>query len=175
MTPPRRTRHLIGMGSAQRFTADYRESLVLADGTEVVVRLLGAADKQLLADGFARLSPVSRYHRFFGHKPSLSHEELRYLTEPDGLDHFALGAVMTPAGRVEGAGVARFVRLPDQPEVAEPAVTVADSLQGRGLGRLLLGRLIAAAAERRIRLVRGPRLEENMPMRALARSVPGAV
>ena len=37
--------------------------------------------------------------------------------------------------------MARYVRLPESPEVAEVAVAVADDWQGRGLGAALLEQL----------------------------------
>ncbi len=39
------------------------------------------------------------------------------------------------------------MRLPDRPEAAECAVTVADAWQGRGLGSLLLDHLVDRARE----------------------------
>ena len=40
-----------------------------------------------------------------------------------------------------GAGIARYIRDPDDPGAAEIAVTIADDWQGRGLGTELLARL----------------------------------
>ena len=67
----------------------------------------------------------------------------------------------------EGLGVARFARLADQPEVAEPAVTVVDHAQGKGLGSLLLTRLAAAARERGIERFACEFLAVNEPIRYL--------
>src|SRR5207245_4362935 len=97
-----------------------------------------------------RLSPTSRYRRFLSAKDHLTDREWRYFTEVDGINHFALGAVRHADGQEEGLGVARFIRLIDRPTVAEPAVVVADPWQRKGLGRLLLARLVAAASERGI-------------------------
>jgi len=63
--------------------------------------------------------------------------------------------------------VARFVRLVDEPEVAEAAVTVVDSAQGKGLGRALLEVLAGAAKERDVRAFRGEVLRTNVAMRGL--------
>lgn len=54
------------------FDADYAERVTLRDGTEVVVRPIRADDKELLRRGFLRLSPESRYRRFFAAKHDLS-------------------------------------------------------------------------------------------------------
>lgn len=91
-----------------------------------------------LAHGMDNFSPESRYQRFLGARADLSASDLRYLTEIDGVDHFAFGALVWPD---EGVGVARFVRFDHEPEIAEPAIAVIDSYQNRGLGRLLFSML----------------------------------
>jgi len=151
-----------------RFTPDYRERVCLRDDTEVLLRLVIPADKLLLKRGMDRFSPESRYQRFLGTKHDLTADELDYLTELDGVDHFALGALATdPAGNEQGVGVARFVRFGDETDSAEPTVAIVDAWQGRGLGTVLFARLMAAARERGIRRFHGRMLAHNKVMRAL--------
>ncbi|HEU0030547.1 MAG TPA: GNAT family N-acetyltransferase [Kofleriaceae bacterium] len=147
------------------FTADYVERATLRDGTRVVLRLVTPDDKTLLRDGFERLSDASRYSRFLSPKLALSDDELAYLTEIDQENHFALGAIHEDAGI--GLGVARFIRLAEDPTVAEAAVAVADEMHGRGLGKLLFLRLCAAASERGIERFRCDVLGSNRHMAAL--------
>ncbi|HSJ99618.1 MAG TPA: GNAT family N-acetyltransferase, partial [Kofleriaceae bacterium] len=159
---------------ARHFTADYVERAILRDGTAVRLRLVTPEDKPLLLAGFQRMSPASRYARFLGPKDTLSADELRYLTEIDQERHFALGAVTEDGdghGAPIGAGVARFIRLPEPPATAEAAVAVADELQGRGLGKLLFMRLCAAARERGIERFRCEVLGSNTGMRNLIEAV----
>jgi GNAT superfamily N-acetyltransferase len=75
--------------------------------------------------------------------PELTEEMVRYLTHVDHRDHEAIIALDDRTG--EGIGVARYVRLPERPDVAEVAVTVIDDWQGRGLGTLLLEAVSARA------------------------------
>lgn len=151
-----------------RFDAAYRESVRLPGGIEVVLRLVIPADKPLLKRGMDAFSPESRYRRFLIAKRGLSDEELRYLTELDGVDHFAIGAVVTrPDGSEDGVGVARFVRFEQDRSVAEPTIAVVDSLQHRGLGSALFRRLMDAARERGITRFHGRMLAGNEPMRRL--------
>ena len=75
----------------------------------------------------------------------LTESTIRYLTEIDHHDHEAMIALDDKTG--EGIGVARYVRDPDQPNVAEVAVTVIDDWQGRGLGTLLLDVISARARQ----------------------------
>jgi GNAT superfamily N-acetyltransferase len=153
--------------TARHFTLDYAEHAELRDGTPVLLRLLRPTDKELLRAGFERLSPESRYARFFTPKTSLSDDELRYLTEVDHEDHVAIGAVSERDGDHTGLGVARFIRLADRPETAEAAIAVTDWAQRKGLGRLLLLRLVAAARERGVERFRFEVLSSNTGMAAL--------
>jgi RimJ/RimL family protein N-acetyltransferase len=156
------------------FDERYLERTRLEDGTEVVLRLVGPEDKALIVEGFARLSPEARYRRFFSMKQRLSAEELRYFTEFDGLNHLALGAILVRAdGSERGIAVARFVRASDDPHAAEAAVVVVDEFQQRGLGKLLLDRLVAAARERGIDRFRATTLAENPAARALMAELGG--
>lgn len=125
---------------------------------------------------FDRLSSLSRYRRFLAHKRVLSDADLRFFTEVDGHDHHALVAVEQGATGGEGelAGAARYVRLDNQPDTAEIAVAVVDSHQRRGIGRLLLERVLQAAFERGIRRVRVHLLAENLPVRKLLEKLLGA-
>jgi RimJ/RimL family protein N-acetyltransferase len=113
--------------------------VVLRDGSTVLIRPVRSTDAPLLADGFARLSPQSRWMRFLGTKTSLSAAELRYLTDVDHHDHEAIGGLSAADGR--GVGIARYVRDTNDPQSAEIAVTIVDDWQGRGLGTELLARL----------------------------------
>ncbi|HEY5922763.1 MAG TPA: GNAT family N-acetyltransferase [Kofleriaceae bacterium] len=163
---------------AQRFfTADYVERTELRDGTTVLLRLICPEDKELLRREFERWSHDSRYARFHAHKSKLTDDELRYLTEIDQETHFAIGAVREGGdgkGEPVGLGIARFIRLADQlgePVTAEAAISVADVAQGKGLGRLLFMRLVAAASERGIERFRCEVLGNNQSMSGLIEAV----
>jgi GNAT superfamily N-acetyltransferase len=150
---------------SRHFDDDYREVIALHDGSHVTLRLVQPADKELFVRGLGELSKESRYRRFFTDKDHLTAAELSYLTEIDQHQHFALGAVgEDDEGRPVPCGVARFVRLADEPEVAEAAIAVVDHMHRKGLGRLLLLRLIAAARERGVLLFRSDVLADNRAM-----------
>jgi len=138
--------------------------LPLPDGGRILVRPILPEDRNELAAALRRLSPRSRRLRFFQGKDGLTDAELAYLTDVDYRDHFAWVARDPDAAGRPGVGVARYVRLDDEPEVAEPAVTVADDHQGRGIGTLLFGLLAATAAQHGIRRFRGYVLDENLPI-----------
>ncbi len=166
---------------ARRFTSDYREEATLRDGSRVVFRLIRPDDKQLMLDGLARMSPESRFRRFFSHRERLSSAELVYLTELDQEHHFALAAGRPAQNSVGfgpdaevGLGVARFVVLDTDgvgPTAAEAAIAVVDDAQGLGLGRMLFERLVIAASERGVGVFRFDVLAENDTMLGLVQSM----
>ena len=127
-------------------------------------------DKGRLAAGLQRLSPETRRKRFLMPKPRFSSSELRYLTEIDGFDHVAIVAVSATDPDVF-YGVARFVRLREDPTTAEAAIVVADPLQGKGLGRELGRRLADEARERGVERFTASMLGENEAAHRLFRSI----
>lgn len=139
----------------------------LRDGTPAVVRPIEPEDKRRLQEGLRLLSPHSRYLRFHSGVERLTQAQLGYLTEVDGRDHVAWVALNPDEPDEPGMGVARYVRLPEEPDVAEAAVTVADRYQGRGLGTLLLNQLSRSAVENGVRTLRSYVLAENEPMLGL--------
>ena len=114
---------------------------------ELQLRRITPADKDALVAGLGRLSERSVYQRFLSPKPRLTSSELRYLTEVDFVDHYALVAVLARSPDVV-VGVGRWVRSADVPTDAEIAIVIADDLQGRGVGTEL-GRALADAARER--------------------------
>ncbi len=153
--------------------ANYCDRLTLGSGESICLRLIRPSDKAGMLRAFGELSEHSRHKRFFGAKQTLTEAELRYFTETDGWDHFALAAVIVQENGEEGDGlaIARCIRFADDPECAEVAITVIDRMQGKGIGRALLERLIIAAIERDIRRFRFECLAHNQEMQQLVHKV----
>jgi RimJ/RimL family protein N-acetyltransferase len=139
----------------------------LPDGTRILVRPLHRNDAEAFVEAFARLSAETRYTRFLNPMPRLTGDSVRYLTAVDHHDHEALVAI-DPETR-DGIGVARFVRLPEAPDEAEFAVTVADDWQGRGVGTVLIDALVRRAREEGIRAFRALVLASNVRMLGVLR------
>jgi GNAT superfamily N-acetyltransferase len=147
-----------------------KRSCILEDGRRFTIRGIRPSDRDALREAFLALSPATRYRRFQAHFSDLSPAMLTYLTEVDNLDHVAVVAVAAGPGKdmpVEIAAVARVIRLRDDRRAAEVAITVADALQGQGLGSRLLEVLVEAARERGIERLVAHVLDGNAPMRRL--------
>jgi acetyltransferase len=138
----------------------------LVDGTPLLIRPITPDDKPLLVRGLSQLSELSVHRRFLSPKSRFTAAELRYLTEVDGNDHVAFVA-QRPGECYRLLGVARWVRLQEEPDTAEIAIVVADDWQGRGVGSLLAEAVAEEARERGIRSFTATILSDNVPAQRL--------
>lgn len=134
---------------------------ILRDGARAWIRPVEADDKGRIACGMRQLSNQSRYLRFFNSAPDLDPILLKYLTEVDQRNHVAWIAVNDLLPGEPGLGIARFIRLQDNPSVAEMALTVVDDYQGLGLGAALLNILLVRAEQLGIDTLRAIVLPDN--------------
>lgn len=143
-----------------------------SDGTQLYVRHIEPTDKDMLARAWLQLSQRSQQRRFLAPKPHLTASDLRYLTEVDGHDHVALVAVrLDDPSRF--AAVARYVRLAGEPEAAEVAVTVADGMQGKTIGKQLGVLLADEARDRGVKRFNAVLLADNAPALRLIATMTG--
>jgi RimJ/RimL family protein N-acetyltransferase len=144
--------------------------VALSSAPGISIRQIRADDVERLHAHHGRLSAESRYRRFLSTKPQLSSADARYLVEVDGCDHFALVATMPDASDAAGesiVGVARFIRIPGECDVAEMAIVVGDDYQRTGLGTELVTRLAQAAVDRGVRRFRATMFPDNLGIRRL--------
>jgi CRP-like cAMP-binding protein/GNAT superfamily N-acetyltransferase len=161
-------RERLGRAAGQRLVMSARAvHVTLADGTPLQIRPILPADRPRLEEAIAKhFGLESTRKRFFspGHpSPAL----ISYLVDVDYVDHFAWVFLTEEDGVLRGTASGRYIRLHDAPDTAELALGVTDDYQGRGLGRLLLGALGAAAPNGGITRFRASVLADNKPMRAL--------
>jgi CRP-like cAMP-binding protein len=156
-----------GRTAAQRLATNTAPvSTTLGDGTPVQIRPVLPADRDNLDRALDHMSIESQRRRFFSPgRPSPA--MVSYLVDVDYLNHFAW-VVITPDA-AEGPGIAsgRSIRLHDRPDTAEIALGVRDSHQGRGVGKLILGALAAAASVGSVTRFQANVLQDNLPMRSL--------
>jgi RimJ/RimL family protein N-acetyltransferase len=139
--------------------------------TPVVIRPIDAGDHERLRNSHERLSPETRYRRFLAVKPHLTSADVRYLVDIDGRNHVALVATLPEAAGAPIVGVARFIRIPEEPEVAEVAIVINDAFQHRGVGTELLARLAEEAVARDVRRFRAMMLADNLAVHRLFESL----
>lgn len=143
---------------------EWHREAELRDGTPVLFRPIRPSDRDRLAAGLTRLSPASRYLRFHADVDELTDEQLDYLTVVDHVDHEAIVAIDLDRPDAPGVGVARYIREPYDPTVAEAAITVVDDYHGRGAGTLLLGALAGRARDNGVEVFRSYVLDGNQAM-----------
>jgi RimJ/RimL family protein N-acetyltransferase len=134
---------------------------------EIVIRPIRSDDHVRLRDSHDRLSPESRYRRFLSSKPQLTAADTRYLVEVDGCDHYAIVATLPELPGEPIFAVARFIRFPDNREVAEMAIVVGDDHQRQGIGTEMVAQLGEAAVARGVLRFRATMLTENLGIRRL--------
>ncbi len=132
-----------------RYPRELERGLVLRGGTRLRMRPIRPDDAVPLMRFHAGLSRETRYHRFFRMLPQLPAETARRLTDVDYVTRLALVVEHEGPGGSDLIAVARY-EPSGRPDTAEVAFVVDDAWQGRGLGTVLLGALLDAAAARGI-------------------------
>ena len=116
------------------------------------------------------MEPQDLRLRFFSARRELPRSELARLTQIDYAREMAFIAVRTlPDGRSQTLGVVRAVIDPDNVD-AEFAIIVRSDLKGKGLGHLLMRKMIDFLSRHGTQRMVGFVLRENEAMRELARS-----
>ncbi len=153
---------------------DWEHPHALPDGTRIIVRPLRKDDKDELRRAIESLSEETTMRRFFRSHLEPSEAVLSQLSDVDQDDHVAIVAMLpTPDLKAErGVGVARFVRMKEQRDVAESAITVIDQFQHCGVGRILLLELVALAQKHGVTRFRAEVLKDNAAVNAILAQVP---
>ncbi|HVY97968.1 MAG TPA: bifunctional acetate--CoA ligase family protein/GNAT family N-acetyltransferase [Dongiaceae bacterium] len=133
-------------------------------GRSFMIRPLLPEDEPEIQALIGRLSPRAIRLRFFAPLKALSHADAARLTQIDYDREMALALTEPgPAGKMPIYGVVRLISDANN-ERGEYAVVVQDDLTGKGLGMLLMKRIIDYAKSRGIREITGHVLAENQTM-----------
>jgi acetyl coenzyme A synthetase (ADP forming)-like protein len=144
------------MGYPQHREAD----VALRDGSTVHVRPARAEDAPAVRAFFEHLSPESTALRFFSGFPNLD-SAVTWATEVDYRLRYSL---LATAGDGRVLAHAGWEREPERPEKAEVALAIADAMQGKGLGTILLGQLAEAADQLGVEVLSAEVLPQNHKM-----------
>jgi acetyl coenzyme A synthetase (ADP forming)-like protein len=142
--------------STRTYPAQYESDIVLRDGSTLRLRPVRPGDEAALKELHDRLSPDSAYFRFFGLRAD-SDDEVSRLLRTDYDNEFSLVA----ESGMRLSGVASYSRNLRFPERAEVAFTIADALQGRGVGTRMLETLATIARDHHIRVFDAYVLHDN--------------
>jgi acetyltransferase len=135
-------------------------------GNAVALRPIRPEDAEMEQAFVRRLSAASRYFRFMGAVRELTPTMLMRFTQIDYDREMAFVAVHREGDCEIEIAVARYITNPDGAS-CEFAAVVDDAWQRRGLGRIMMQRLIEVARERGLKTMIGYIVANNQGMLAL--------
>jgi acetyltransferase len=154
--PPR---HLVIMP----YPSQYQFHETLANGTRVLIRPIKPEDEEKHFAFFHSLSRQTNYYRFFSYRKKLTHEQITRFTQIDYDREMAIIALVEENGKEKTIGVNRLVYYP-RDDRYEFALVVTDDWQDKGVGKVLMEKLISIARDRGIKTIYGNILAENNRM-----------
>ena len=153
------------------YPKQHEEFFTLKDGREVLLRPIIAEDEQTHFEFNNSLSKEDRYKRFFGEVGQLSHEAMAKMTQIDFDREMAfIASYKDPEGQFHTLGVVRAITDPENHET-EFAVVIRSDLQGQGLGKKLMVKMINYCRSRGTQIMMGITLPQNAGMVSLSRKL----
>ena len=150
------------------YPKDLEAHIVLKDGTKVFVRPVRPEDEDTYRSFFESVPADDLRLRFFAPVKSFSHAFLARLTQIDYARAFAIAAIDEATGALLG-GV-RLMMNADMTE-GEYAILLGPNMKGKGLGWMLMQRMIDYARLIGLDHVEGQVLAENGPMLNMCRAL----
>jgi GNAT superfamily N-acetyltransferase len=148
--------HCVPGGSALPRASRARDPVAMEQGP-YLVRHVRPGDAPGLLDFYAGLRPESRALRFMGATRGITQLQADVFARADGVHHDGFVAVERATNRIVG----HLCLEPTSPNSEEIGVAVADDLQRRGIGRMLLRAAIVAARRRRTGILEATMLAGN--------------
>jgi len=135
-------------------------------GSNITIRAVRPDDKERIVRAFHALDPGSVYLRFFSYRKELSEEELRRVTECDGVSEAVLVATDSSADQEIVVGMGSYAR---SGAAAEIAFAVEEDFQRRGIASRLLQQLADIARANGVPQFEADVLAENRSMLSVLR------
>lgn len=147
-----RERHLVTadlneLALIPRYPRELEEAQQLSDGTAVLIRPIKVTDEGLIREFHYLLSEETVYRRYRRPLKALPHRERVKLVNVDYDREMAIVAVSRAGAREELLGVGRYY-VDEETRIAELAFTVRDDWHDRGIGSLLMSKLLTVAGQR---------------------------
>ncbi len=122
------------------------EGSIELGGQEVTIRPAKPVDDRRIREHYYSLDKNDVFLRFFHEKTTFSTSDVEGKSQIDYVKDLTLIATVGESGFDKVVGVAEYLLLMDS-NMAEVAFTVAKDFQGKGLGKIFLSKLAAAARE----------------------------
>ena len=129
--------------------------------SEITIRAVRPDDKERIVKAFRALERESVYLRFFTYRKELDQEELRQVTECDGVSRVALVATVGSGPEELIVGLGDYARRGSSADIA---FAVEEDYQCRGIASRLLRELVRLARANGITRFQADVLAENTAM-----------
>ncbi|MBK8189581.1 MAG: bifunctional acetate--CoA ligase family protein/GNAT family N-acetyltransferase [Vampirovibrionales bacterium] len=161
--------------SIRPYPEQYVGSYKIKDGAPLVIRPIRPEDEPLMKTFHQLLSDqtiVDLYSRLVPLGERTAHERLSRVTSNDYDREIALIALEADpkTGEQSIVGIARLSKRRVASQEARFRVLIADRLQGKGLGKELLRRLIEIGRQEKLTMIKGEILNKNDRMKAICES-----
>jgi RimJ/RimL family protein N-acetyltransferase len=151
------------------YPSELKDRIVLPDRRLLYIRPLRRFEDGVVRELYDRLSPKTRYQRFFSAMPALPDSVLRRLTCVDYTRQLALIGKLVTADGAEIVALGSFAAIDDTS--AEVGLVVRDDWQQHGIGVALAASVMRAAEARGFDRFVAHVLWDNTAIRRLVRHV----
>ncbi|MFC5079828.1 succinyl-CoA synthetase subunit beta [Vibrio thalassae] len=152
------------------YPTEMEEIITLKDGSSISLRPIRPEDEPYHADFIKNVTKEDLYKRFFSDVGEFNHEALANLTQIDYDREMAFVAVDLSYPTPHIIGVSRVLVTPDNSD-AEFAILIRSDLKGKGLGRVLMNKIIDYCKGKNTRQISGMTMPTNRGMLTLAQKL----
>ena len=152
------------------YPVEYEEKIELRDGDTILMRPILPEDEPGHADFINNVSKEDLYKRFFSDVGEFNHEALANLTQIDYDREMAFVAVANYDSEPKIIGVSRALINPENTD-AEFAILIRSDLKGKGLGKILMNKIIAYCRHKGTKQISGMTMPTNRGMLMLAQKL----
>jgi GNAT superfamily N-acetyltransferase len=169
----------IGLLSSERTLSEslhgvypiHLEETIAIDGEQVAIRPAKPVDERRIQEHFYNLDKNDVVSRFFHEKTSFVHDEVKGVSLIDYIKDLTVVAVIGEFGFGQIVGIGEYLMDPATHE-AEIAFSISKPYQKKGLGKILLNKLVSAARDNGISGLTAYTSTHNRGMINLFRTLP---
>ncbi len=147
------------------------EERLEVDGQVITIRPAKPVDDRRIQEHYYQLKKEDVFRRFFHEKTIFGRTEVEGKSQADYIKDFALVGVVGEFGFDKVIAVGEYLLLSDS-NMAEVAFSVSSEFQGKGLGKIFLRKLAAAAKENGIAGLIAYTSPQNKAMVQLFKTLP---